>query len=392
MKSRRPYQWLALLGSFLILILIIVFVRYRIQIEASRPAPVKIVEQQHPDVSVGIVTVNRHTAEVTAYGSAQPHFKLDLTAQVTGRVNRLAANFESGRRISKGELLVQLEDSSYQASVATAQQNLHEARLSLLEEEREGDRALKEWQASGLSGEPDSDLVLRHPQLATARAAIVNAEASLASARKDLQQTHIIAPFDALVVKRSIAPGSYLQTGDEVATLYSTDRVEIAVSLSAQDWARLPEQSVLDSGTREVTLDNVESGQSWTGKILRREQHLDETTRKRTLIISVDHPLDQKSALLAETFVRAKIPGRELDNLWKLPSSALSQKGEIWYVDITSQTLKSFSTTPIFSDNKSIYVEAPEELTTQPQQILLHPLSSYLEGMVINPVKDESYE
>ena len=392
MRVRRTYQWLALLAALLILILTVVFVRYRMQLQASRPAPVKTVEQQHPDVSVITATTGRHAVEVIAYGSAQPRFELALTSQVAGRVELLAADFESGCRVAEGDLLAQLEDSDYQAAVTAAEQELSEARLSLLEEEREGARALSEWQSSGLGGEPDSELVLRRPQLAAARAAVANAEATLASARKDLLQARIKAPFDALIVERAIAPGSYLQAGGEIATLYSTDRDEIAVSLSAQDWARLPEQNILDSGTWGVALDNVESGQSWTGRVLRSEQHLDETTRKRTLIISVEQPLDQEPALLADTFVKARIPGRELDNLWKLPSSALSQKGEIWYVDATEQTLKSFSTTPVFSDSNAIYVEVPEDLAAQPQQILTHPLSSYLEGMVVNPVEEKINE
>ncbi len=392
MRTRPVYQWLALLAAVLILILIIVFIRYRIQLQSGRPAPVKSVEQQHPDVAVITATGGRHAAEVIAYGSARPRFELTLTAQVAGRVDLLAAKFDSGRRVGQGELLAQLEDSSYRAAVAAAEQDLSEARLSLLEEEREAARALNEWRASGLSGEPDSELVLRQPQLSVARAAVANAEAALASARQDLLQTRITAPFDALVVKRFIAPGSYLQAGGEIATLYSADRAEIAVGLSARDWSRLPDQNVLDSGAWEVVLDNVESGQSWSGRVLRSEQHLDQTTRKRTLIIAVEHPLEQEPALLADTFVKVRIPGRELDNLWKLPSSALSQKGEIWYVDAAGKSLKSFAATPVFSDSKASYVEVPAALATQPQQVLLHPLSSYLEGMLVNPVKGETYE
>ena len=391
MNRRRSFQWLVLFAAIIVLALIIVFVRQRIIAQQNHPAPTKIANPQYPDVSVMTVTSGKYAANVVGYGTATPHYELTLTAQVSGQVKSLAPQLESGHRVKKGDLLVHLEDSEYKAALASAEQDLSEARLSFLEEERQAEQALKEWQASGMPGSPDSELVLRQPQLAAAKAAVANAEAAVASALHNLHQTRITAPFAALIVERSIAPGSYLQEGGEIAVLYSTERVEIPVSLSAKDWRKLPDQKVLDSGTLSVVLNNVESGKTWTGQILRSEQHLDTTTRKRTLIISVEHPLDQTPALLPATFIQATIPGRQLDQLWKLPSSALSQKGQIWYIK-EDNTLASFSATPVFSDSEAIYIATPEKLTDRPRQVLVHPLSSYLAGMIVNPIEESSHE
>ena len=258
--------------------------------------------------------------------------------------------------------------------------------MTLLEEERQALQAEAEWRASGLEGEPDSPLALRQPQLAAARTALDNAQAAVDSARYDLAQTRITLPFDALVISRDIAPGSYLQAGTQVATVYSSDRVEITLSLPARDWQNLPDGDRLLSGAWPVTLTGVENGQQWQGRVLRTEQHLDSTTRQRSLVVAVDQPLALEKPLLPGTFLKARLVGDQVDGLWQLPSSALSQRGEIWFVD-TDEQLDHFATDPLFNDGEHIYVRAPKTLAGTPIQVLSHPLNSYLKGMLVNPVE-----
>jgi len=388
---RRFSQWFVFLAAFILLLIAAFFIQHRIEVQANRPAPVKEVAEQRPDVLVATVQTGSYDARVTAHGAASPRFELTLKAQVTGQVDELATAFEPGKLLKKGALLARLEESSYQAAVAAAEQDLSDARLALLEEQRKALQAKAEWASSGVSGEPASALVLREPQLAAARAAVTNAEAALVSARKDLGQTRIAAPFDALVVTRHVAPGSYLQAGAEVATLYSTDRMEIAVSLSADEWAKLPETAALNSGRWPVALVDVQNDRNWSGRVLRAERHLDETSRQRKLILAVDQPLDSDPPLLPGTFVKAVIGGRRLDNLWRLPHSAISQKGDVWYVT-ANNTLASFTAEPQFSDAEATYISPPEALNAGTHKVVIHPLNSYLQGMAVNPIEEARHE
>jgi hypothetical protein len=136
------------------------------------------------------------------------------------------------------------------------------------------------------------------------------------------------------------------------------------------------------AGSWPVTLEHVENHTHWTGYVIRCQQHVNDTTRQRSLTIAVDQPLSQTPALLAGTFVKATIVGRTMDNLWQLPSSALSQRGEIWYVT-DQHTLESFTTEPVFSRDRDIYIAPPPALAQAPQQVLTHPLSSYTRGMEV---------
>ncbi|WP_035273474.1 efflux RND transporter periplasmic adaptor subunit [Desulfogranum japonicum] len=384
----RITQWLAPPLALVVLAGVIFFTVQNMGAHSRQPMPMAEESPQHPDVSVVTVTPGSYNAHISGQGEATPHYSLPLTTEVSGRIENVGNNFESGSILHKGDMLFRIEDTAYTAELATAKSELAESELALLEEERQARQAQLEWESSGLEGEPDSDLVLRIPQLAAARAEVENKKAALELARKNLSKTTVTAPFDCLIVSRDVTPGSYVQAGTEVATLYSIDTMEINIALSASEWGNLPADAV--ENNHPVTITSVEDGQqTWQGTIGRMENHVDTKTRQRTIIVKVNQPFTQNIPLLAGTFVRVDIPGKELDTLWKLPGSALSQRGEIWFV-ADNNTLACFQSTPLFSDHDSIYIQVPPALATAAQNVLIHPLSSYVTGMEVRPVKENN--
>ncbi|MCT8987946.1 efflux RND transporter periplasmic adaptor subunit [Shewanella phaeophyticola] len=355
---------------------------------AAAEAPAKPLEKSAPAAllpQVGVVAVNgqEYQAEVIGFGEAKPRFELTLSAEVSGKVIELNRQFESGQVIKKGTVLGQINDTSYQQAVTQAQSDVAQAELDLLEEQREGEQAKAEWLRSGLSGEPASPLVLRTPQLAQAKAALDNAKLALKKAQQDLAYTQITAPFDALIISRDVQPGSYVQTGTELGTLYSVAEVEINVPLSEMQWKNLPafDNAELAKTPWNVTLQSTDGQYQWQGYIERVEQHLTETSRQRSLVVVVDDPLAQQTDLYPGTFVKTKIQGKSLTNLWQLPSSAISQQGDIWFVDDNGLLAKSAANIA-FEKGGFVYVTPMTNKQDMPakMQIVKRPLSNFKVG------------
>ena len=380
----KPWLFLAL--ALAVLVAVIVVIGWQLNSTPVGLPPTDAQTTVAPNVAVVSVTTDSYRAQLNGYGEALPRYELELVSRVSGRVVALDDRFASGRVVDQATPLVTLEDHDYREAVASAEATLASARVTLLEEQREGEQARLDWQRSGMDGTPDSALVLREPQLASAQADVSQAQLALASAQHDLADTEVIAPFNALVVSRDISPGSYLQAGTVIGTLYSTDRIEIAIALSASDWEHLPLPDASDSSP-PVTLTSVEKGHQWVGHVLRIEQHLDDD-RQRSMIVAVDRPLNLRPALLPGTFLEASIEGNSVDGLWRLPSAALSQSGDIWYVQ-DDNTLARFAATPTFSDSNAIYVRPPQKLGEGVQRVVAQPLSSYLPGMKVTPVEAE---
>src|SRR5688500_4103080 len=57
-------------------------------------------------------------ASVTASGQVQPHTKVDLSADITGRIVRLAV--KEGDMVTKGQFLLKIDPSQYRASAERA--------------------------------------------------------------------------------------------------------------------------------------------------------------------------------------------------------------------------------------------------------------------------------
>jgi hypothetical protein len=158
--KRHLSQGLILMIAIAAFMAVLVYNYEQIHAQTERSVPFRKSKVLSPDVYTFTVRPDRYEAQITAYGEARARFELTLTAQVEGQVPALADHFETGRRVSKGTLLFKLEVSDYRAAITQAELDLANARLALLEEERQSAQAKAEWEASGLEGEPDSELVL----------------------------------------------------------------------------------------------------------------------------------------------------------------------------------------------------------------------------------------
>jgi len=343
-------------------------------------APIVKATAQYPEIAVIAVTQGSYQAQVIGYGEAQSRYQLNLTSEVSGQVESIGHNFATGKQLEQGEAMFQINDIDYQQALNSAKVAVADAKLALLEEQRQGEQARLEWKNSGISGEPSSALVLREPQLIAAQATFNNAQSQLTKARRDLDKTKMSAPFSALVVSRDVQLGSYLQVGNSIATLYSTDRIEIEIPLSAHQWSSLPNIGGEVDGKWPVTLTNTTGDNQWQGVVDRVEQHLDNNSRQRSLVVVVEQPLAQETPLFPGTFVTATVQGKSLDDLWQLPASAIAQNGEVWYVARDGK-LATFTAQQQFSQGELSYVKPMEGVDSA--NIIIRPLNSYVQGMQV---------
>src|SRR5262252_5530966 len=68
-------------------------------------------------------------SSVTASGQVQPHTKVDVASDVSGRIVRLAV--QEGDMVTKGQFLLQIDPSTYQAEVQRSQAAVAAARADL---------------------------------------------------------------------------------------------------------------------------------------------------------------------------------------------------------------------------------------------------------------------
>lgn len=157
-------------------------------------------------------------ASVTASGQVQPRKKVDVSADITGRIVRLAVR--EGDRVTRGQFLLEIDPSNYiaeaersAAAVASSQANLRQARTSLAQARRNYERMaeLKRANPTLISDEQVEQLRTQvEVSEATAQAAshaVAQAAAALRDARSRLAKTTIVAPMTGQVTRLVVEEG-----------------------------------------------------------------------------------------------------------------------------------------------------------------------------------------
>lgn len=179
--------------------------------------------------------------------------EVDIVSEITGKVTTIS--FREGSTVSKGQLLVKLNDADLRAQMKKAEYNLE---LSKQKEQRQ--KSLL-----GIEGISQQEYDMALNEVNT-----IGAEIDLLKAQ--IAKTEIRAPFSGTIGLKSISEGSYISPSMVIASLTSTQSMKIDFSV--------PEQyaPAVRKGD-EVTFTIQGSSREHKAKIYAIEPLIDQTTR-----------------------------------------------------------------------------------------------------------------
>jgi len=183
-----------------------------------------------PRVTAEDIRARDLEALVSASGKIQPKRQVNVSANTTGRVTRVAV--EEGQRVKAGQFLLEIDPRSLagqlergEASVAAAKSSLDQAHTSVetakvnLDLARQNLKRQQDLWKDGLTTKEtleraqndvavrESDLKSRQQDIMTNEQRIRQEEASLSTTKYNMNQVIITAPMDGLVTRRSIEEG-----------------------------------------------------------------------------------------------------------------------------------------------------------------------------------------
>ncbi|MEQ8813814.1 MAG: efflux RND transporter periplasmic adaptor subunit [Thalassobaculum sp.] len=185
---------------------------------------------------VRVVTSNArdYVAVIRASGQTEARRAVEIRAETAGRVASVGA--PKGSWMNAGDLIVQLDEADRRAQLERAKAAIEFRRIE--------NNAARQLAAKGYQAET---------KRAEAHAALELARAERARIQVDLDRTRITAPFRAVLDRRPIEIGDYLQEGDPVATLIELDPMRAVASVPEQQVQALdegmPATARLSSGT-----------------------------------------------------------------------------------------------------------------------------------------------
>ena len=227
---------------------------------------------------------------------------------------------------------MRLDHRDFELAATRARSLVEAARTRFSVVQAEADVARNEWADLGHS-QAASDLLMRKPQLAEAAASLEGAEAALESALLDLERTKLLAPFDGRVRTESVEISQFVRRGEEMASLFAIDRVEVKLPTPLYDlrYVDLPSEKgdkLVDGPKVMLTaLGSGEAGQ-WQGTITRVDGEVDNLSRMTHLYAEVFDPYGWNKEgdylpLKIGMFVAAEIRGKRADGVYVIPRVAL---------------------------------------------------------------------
>jgi HlyD family secretion protein len=196
-----------------------------------------------PPLHTETVNTGDVSSRVIAFGSLQPVQKVTVGSQVSGIIDEIFVDFNS--MVSRGEVMAQIDPSTFEAEVSSARAELEsaEAGLELARMQYERIQELRERQFVAPSEADQASATLRQ-----AEAEVRVRTHALERAERELDRTTITAPSDGMVISREVDVGQTV-----AASLNAPILFEMASDLTLM---------YIHANVSEADIGQVEEGQS----------------------------------------------------------------------------------------------------------------------------------
>ena len=271
---------------------------------AGGAAAYQINKKKHAGTEVRLEKVARRdlVSAVTASGKIEAKTSVDISADITGRIIRIAVR--EGDLVNKGQFLIQIDPAQYQAAVSRAQgvvgsteATLTQARANLDQAERQWNRARQLTQlgpnliAPEAAEQARTSYDVAQANWQATRAQLEQSRASLQEARDNLAKTRLTSPIAGRVVRLAVeegevaVPGTFSRETGLLMTVADLSVILAKVQVDETDVVRLAANDSV-----QVTIDAYPDT-SFTGRVT-EISHSAQLTATQTASGSNDRAVD----------------------------------------------------------------------------------------------------
>lgn len=341
-----------------------------------------------PVTTVRIITASKQAEHliVRSQGTVQPRTESQLIPEVSGKVVWMSPALITGGIFEQDAPLLRIDSADYSNAVEKSEAAQTRARV---EREHAGDELerVQKLIAQNLASQSQVDEARRRYQVADAN--LSEADVNLKQAKRDLSRTEISAPYKGMVRAEQVDLGQFISRGSTIATIYAADFMEVRlpVSSSQLSYLELEPGGVLPSDPAPAVAIFGQLRQTtfiWHGELVRGEAEVDSRSR---MFYGVARFRNEPSAgvapLMVGLFVQAEIQGRLVENVIRLPRSAMRDATQVLVVD-TEDRLRFRQVTVLRMEHDEVLIVKGLE---DGERVCVSPLQSVVDGMRVQTVE-----
>ncbi len=229
-------------------------------------------------------------------GTAAAIQGVTVSADLPGTVDKI--NFESGRAVHQGDVLVELDTRQERAQLAAAEADRDLARINYARQQQ--------LVAQGVVPRTEFD---------NASAQQKSTEAKVGEIRATIERKTIRAPFSGILGIHQINLGQYLAAGQAIVPLQSLNPIYVNFGVPQQESNRIRISRLL-----HITCDDL-PGATFTGRVSAIDSVVDESTRNIQVQATLANPHDR---LRPGMFVQVSVGVGESRDVIALPASSIN--------------------------------------------------------------------
>ncbi|NEW86950.1 efflux RND transporter periplasmic adaptor subunit [Rhodopseudomonas sp. WA056] len=312
---------------------------------AQKPTP--------PPVEVGVMELRRADVSLplTYAGRVAGFRHVEVRAQVGGII--LKREFVEGATVKQGDPLFRIDPRSYQAALDRADAQVLQARATLVQAEENFSRIEQLSQRQVATAKQLEDARAARD---LARAALQSAQADVETAKLNIEFTTVVAPVSGPTSLSSPPEGALAQAQQTVLTsITQLDPAYVNFSLSESEFVELrginqARDQPLKRSDIDVTLE-FGGGARYPAKGQVNEAASIVDPRTGTLQIRAIFP-NPDGVLLPNQFVRVRLRGVVLQDVFVVPEQAVSQGPQGSFVYVLNSSRDGVMQRPIRLDRQ----------------------------------------
>jgi len=323
MKKRFLYLMpvLILAGGFA-LMMILLNMRSDVPRKTPEPRP-KIVKTLIARPQATIATISG-LGRVT---SAQP---VNLYSEVSGVLMAGVAPFRPAQSFRRGDLLLKVDDRQIKLDISSKRSEFLTAlAVALAEIKSDTPDEYKRWRdyfdVIDFDEKPADLPATDDPRikLLLSRLNVYKLYYEIRDLEITLEKHYFYAPFDGSIVSADMREGTTARGGSHLGQIINLEELELELPVPGVDirW--------VDRGTK-VGLISSETGQEWSGTVIRIGNAIDSRTQTIPVYVSID--VGGGDVPYEGTYVKAEIPGRSIDNAVTIPRSAVYENRYVYLI------------------------------------------------------------
>lgn len=233
--------------------------------ENEQILPAKEKLQRVPTVKVMEIQPTEFIKKIEVLGACKAKTTSTISTEESGVIREI--HFDEGDSVSKGKLLLRIDDTLLQATLKELAASYEMVRLNheKLEALKKGRGAVTEFDLRNASLKMDM------------------ASAKVENVRAQLEKKSIISPISGIIEKKHVEKGEFISPGMPVASIIDISRVKVEAAIAEKDL------SYFRKGAEAEIFFNAYAGEVFKGKVDYISPDVDRAAGTFTIEINLDN-------------------------------------------------------------------------------------------------------